>query len=343
MKRFIVVLLAVVIAAPCTFLLSGCTGGGSSFSFPSRVRTDDPEKSFAGYNYGLYDDGSAIITGYTGSERELRLPDSLDGHKVVTIGDNAFADNTALTKVSLNSSLEMLGSFAFYGCTSLTDVSFGNSLWHIGVAAFEDTPWLSSRTEEFVIVGEGILLKYSGNAHKVKIPDNVKHISYAFSMNDSVIYVEMGDNVLTVGDSAFSFCPKLREVKLGNNVLSIGNAAFENCELLARVNIPDSVLKIGDGAFNFCIFLNDIHIGSSVAEIGASAFNDCQRMKVVNLPASVKKIGGSAFANCYSLCLVCYTGSEESFNSVEMDGSSNFRLKDAKKIFSEVGGSDEGR
>ncbi len=337
MKKIIAVLLTAVILTSCSAFLSGCTAK-ESFSLPTRSRTEDPDKSFAGYDYGLYDDGTAIITRYTGSERELRIPDSLDGHTVVTIGDSAFAENTSITKISLNESLEMIGSYAFYGCSALTDVSFGNSLWHIGVGAFENTPWFSSRTEEFVIVGNGVLLKYRGNAHRVVIPDNVKHIAYAFSMNEELIYAEMGDSVLTVGDSAFSFCPKLREVKLGNNVQSIGNSAFENCELLVRVNIPDSVRKIDNGAFNFCIFLNDVHMGNSVTEIGDSAFNDCQRLKVVHMPASVKKIGGSAFSNCYSLCLVYYGGSEAGFNSIEMDGSSNFRLKDAKKIFSEVGG-----
>lgn len=337
MKRFISGLLAASIAAACIAFFSGCMAK-ESFELPTRSRTEDPDKRFAGYDYGLYDDGTAIITRYTGSERELRIPDSLEGHTVVAIGDSAFAENASLAKVSLNASLELLGGYAFYGCGALTDVSFGKALWHIGVAAFENTPWLSSRTEEFVIVGNGILLKYRGNAHRVTVPDNVKHISYAFSMNEELIYAEMGDGVLTVGDSAFSFCPKLREVKLGNKVLLIGTGAFESCELLVRVNIPDSVRRISNGAFNFCIFMHDIHIGGSVAEIGDSAFKDCQRLKVVNLPASLKKIGGSAFLNCYSLRLVCYGGSDEDFGSIEMDGSSNFRLKDAKKIFSAIGG-----
>ena len=337
MKNIIVCLLALLMTASCVISITGCAEK-ESFSLPSRSRTDEPLKMSASYEYGLYDDGCAIIIAYTRSEREVTIPDSIDGHTVVAIGDSAFAQNTAVTKVSLNKSLEMIESYAFYACSSLTDINFDNSLWHIGAAAFERTPWLSSRTEDFVIVGNGILLKYQGSAHKVTVPENVRHISYAFSMNENIVFVDMGNNVLTVGDSAFSFCPNLREVKLGENVISIGNGAFENCEALVRVNLPDSLLKIGNGAFNLCIYLNDIHIGGSVTEIGESAFNECQRLKVVTLPASVKKIGVNAFENCFSLLLVFYKGTEEEFNSVEIEGVLNYHLRDAKKIFEPVEG-----
>ena len=207
------------------------------------------ENDFSNYEYMKYSDGAAVITSYTGDAASLTIPASFDGADIVAIGSAAFAENTSLVSLTLPSTLEMIGDFAFYLCSSLADVKFGNKLWSIGVSAFESTPWLASETDEYVVVGDNVLLKYQGSAHAVTVPKGIKHLADAFTMNSELISVELPDTLLTIGVAAFSFCTELRHVCFGENLILIGDGAFEGCEALPAINIPDSVVSIGINAF----------------------------------------------------------------------------------------------
>jgi hypothetical protein len=57
-------------------------------------------------------------------------------------------------------------------------------------------------------------------------------------------------------------------VQIGNNVSSIGNSAFNGCSNLMCVAIPNIVTNIGDFAFSRCSMLMSITIPNSVTSIG---------------------------------------------------------------------------
>ena len=48
-------------------------------------------KESDGYGYTEVEDGSAVIKYYKGDELTLKVPESLDGHMVLAIGDEALA------------------------------------------------------------------------------------------------------------------------------------------------------------------------------------------------------------------------------------------------------------
>lgn len=318
--------------------LVGCTGGASAlFVFPTRTLAGTEEYTFGSYTYQRYDDDTVILTNYSGSEPNVIIPDTIDGKTVVTIGSGAFLNNSAIQSVKLNKSLETIESYAFCACTSLTQITFGDKIWRIGEFAFEETPWLVGKTDDFVVVGDGVLIKYQGVSDDVVIPDGIKHISAAFAMHPSIISIEMGADVLTVGDYAFSYIPTLRRVILGENVRQIGNYAFDGCTYLPHITLPDSVESIGDYAFNDCNYLVDIRMGASLRDIGQYAFKYCSRMMCVTMPATVERIAAYAFADCYSLTLVYYGGSEAQFDALGLDGS-NVYLKEAHFIYESNGG-----
>ena len=340
MKQEKILSIIVVFLTACLLCgtLVGCAGGMSSpFFLPTRVLAGEELYTFGSYTYQLYDDGTVKLVDYSGREPNLIIPDTIDGKTVVTIGNAAFLQNESLQSVRLNKNLETVEAYAFCACTSLTNITFGDKIWCVGEFAFDQTPWLAGKTEDFVIVGDSVLLAYQGESNDVVIPENVKHISAAFAAHPSVVSVEMGENVLTVGDYAFAYNTALRRVVLGENVCSIGAYAFDGCTYLPYISLPDRVERIGDYAFNDCNYLVDIRLGKSLREIGQYAFKYCSRLMCVTMPATVEKITSYAFADCYSLLLVYYGGTEEQFEAIGLDGS-NVYLKDAHIIYESNGG-----
>ena len=332
MKKIILQITAfALILVFCMPFFVSCSGG-SKFVLPTRTVTDDAEKTYGGYKYKLYDDGCALITAYTGTETVINIPESMEGHTVCGIAENVFTDNTSIVSVKFNKSLESIGDYAFYGCSALTDVTFNDKLWSVGLASFDETPWYASLTDEFVIVGDGILLKYLGESNDIVIPEKVKHLSYAFAMNYDIVSVEMGPDVLTIGSGAFAYCTALRRIVIGENVVFLGEGAFDGCESMTSVNIPDKVEVISSYAFNYCTGLTNVKIGKSVKKIERYSFCYCMRLKSVTFSQSVTTIEAYAFSDCYSLYLVEYGGSEEQFKALNVDGTNQY-LSDAKKIF----------
>jgi hypothetical protein len=75
-----------------------------------------------------------------------------------------------------------------------------------------------------------------------------------------------------IAGAAFSLAHNLMSVTFeGNQLITIGNSAFYQCWTLQSIVLPDSVVYIGEQAFYFCDRLS-ISMGVNVAYIGRYAF-----------------------------------------------------------------------
>ena len=101
---------------------------------------------------------------------DVKLSDDLE-----TIGENAFS-YAPITQIVIPDSVQYIGNYVFARCKQLNKVSIGKSVKYIGDAAFGGTPWLEAQTDDFVVVGDGVLLKYFGSSRQIVIPDGVKEI-----------------------------------------------------------------------------------------------------------------------------------------------------------------------
>lgn len=163
------------------------------------------------------------------------------GTDITRIEQLAFARSN-IRKVDLPSGLEEIGYGAFYHCDHLEEVNIPDSVRYIGPYAFHYTPWLANWYEtgedDFLVVGDGILIAYKGQDAVVILPNEVKHIAgHAFENNQNVVNVVMPPGLRTIEEEAFLNCANLAQINgaysltdAGVDQLVVGNA-FEGCRI----------------------------------------------------------------------------------------------------------------
>ena len=151
------------------------------------------------------------------------------------------------------------------------------------VPSNSSVPTPTPANDDFVIK-DGVLIKYTGKAEKVMIPNGVVFIKEsAFENNDCIKEVLFSDSITDMGYNAFNNCANLTNVQIAKSsrLTSISNYAFYNCKKLASIDIPNSVKSIGFSAFAKCNSLTSITIPDSVTTIGKRAFFSCDSLTKV--------------------------------------------------------------
>ena len=309
-KKLLAGLLSFTMAAATFATPLGGTINGvlDNFSLSANAETSGD------YEYDVLDDGTVVITKYTGSDTELEIPSEINGKKVTSIGDDAFRgiwDNdeqkyiSNITSITIPNSVTSIGDGAFWGCTSLTSVTIPKSVTSIGKYAFVDTKWLENKQKENpLVIVNNILIDGSTCKGEVVIPNTVKVINGAFYKCTSLTSITIGNSVTNIGGAAFWGCTSLTSVTIGNSVTSIAGFTFYGCESLTSITIGNSVESIGDFDFAGCESLTSVTIPDSVTNFGWNAFAGCTSLTSITIPNSVTSIGNRAFWGCTSLASV---------------------------------------
>ena len=215
--------------------------------------------------------------------------------KIEALLNHTFYECSSLRSVLLPSTLKSIGQLEFADCASLTDLIIPEGVQKIGDLTFYNTPWYEHLSDEFVVVGDGVLIKYNGPGGQVAIPQNVKYISDAFRNNDDITGISFGSNVVVIGDYAFSNCHALSNIVFPESDCAIGTSAFSGCGMSA-VNIPDTVQYISDCAFSDCKNLRHVRLPEKLEYIPYACFSSCSLKNIV-LPKGITYIGEYAFSS----------------------------------------------
>ncbi|WP_455259650.1 leucine-rich repeat protein [Ruminococcus sp.] len=218
------------------------------------------------------EDNVATIVDYTGSANALVIPQTIDGRKIVRIGDYALSKKAKLNSVVVPESVESIGSSAFEDSVDLKKVTLPDGVTKIGPSAFYGCSKLTT----------------------VNIPAKLEEIDdYTFSGCTQLTDIKLSESVTYVGESAFEGCSNLNSVTLSENTETIGDCAFYECDSLCSINL-ENVSQIGEGAFVYCANLDDIDL-TNCSLIGENAFFVCQSLINIKFPDSIYSIPQTAF------------------------------------------------
>ncbi len=229
-------------------------GGSGSSGAPNDVldslMSGSDEKGFGFPKYTVLEDRIIADQAYY---QETQLVSYEIPQGIEEIGDFSFA-RTGLREINIPAGVERIGYAAFYHCDNLQKVEIPATVTEIEPSAFEHTAWMKNWMnqvgQDYLIVGDGILLAYSGKNSVVTIPEGVKRIApEVFKDHLGITVVSLPKSLAVIGEEAFAGCRNLKTVNGGEGVTEIRDRAFQDC-ILSKVVITEHVQNIGLRAFD---------------------------------------------------------------------------------------------
>ena len=280
----------------------------SSLSSVKVVTEHIPDAYFKGYNAissynfdGVAKVGAEAFCGTNLTRVSL-------GTSVNEIGSGAFRNNTELTTVDL-SKVSFVPDFAFEGCTSLDSVKSNSSIGVLGDSAFKGCA----------------LLRYVDM-------DNCSYVGQNAFEDCKRLSVSLGNGIGTIKKNAFKNCSNLSLVEIDTRRQDIAESAFSGASVTNKVvfaampahnvnyyfgknSISEFEIHEASGAINKSFFkdcknVHKIVILGNVTEIGDYAFDGMEMLSCITLSDSVITIGNNAFQNCTNLNTIIMNGVE---------------------------------
>ncbi|MCX6876428.1 MAG: leucine-rich repeat protein [Verrucomicrobia bacterium] len=287
------------------------------------IAVDAANSNYSSADGVLFDKLQTLVIQYPGGKGgPYTIPSGVSG-----IGDDAFAEGSALTHVTIAATVTSIGHSAFADCSGL-----------ISITVDAANPNFSSVDGVLFNKLKTTLIQYpAGKCGAYLIPASVTGIGdEAFYGCSGLLGVTILVSVISIGDEAFGECSGLTSVTIPASVTSIVGSPFFACSGLISITvdpanpnfsstggvlfnesqttligypagkggpytIPGGVTCIVDGAFSDCAGLTGITIPTSVTSIGEEAFQRCSSLTSVTVPSGVISIGYQTFYDCTSL------------------------------------------
>ena len=161
------------------------------------------EETYGDFTYDIYG-GDVIITGYTGDDQYVIIPDQIEDKDVTIIGSRAFSGNSSMEYVNLPNRLRSIASFAFSNCENLRCIVLPNSVECVGGIPYS-----------------------SGYYDK-----DIYHDQYCFAENPSLEEFVMGSNVTEFGRAVLYRCTGLSEISFSEGLSFVSaTGCFSNLSI----------------------------------------------------------------------------------------------------------------
>lgn len=275
------------------------------------------------YIYSLKD-GNAIIRKYKGTDANLVIPATLDGHPVTALGSYSFNGCDTLVEVTVPEGVAEIHNDVFDECKNLTTLYLPSTVTNIyltglagrngmkQVIVAEDNPTYAS--EDGVLYNKGknwIWLYPKAKEGAFQLQEGVSCRSDTFKNCVGLTKITL-PNSFSRSDISFEGCSSLTEIVVGedNQYLSTVDGVLYNKAQTVLItyparkkqtaDIPSTVTTISGYAFWECS-LSTIMIPNSVTTINKCAFDGWGKLTTITLPDSVEYLGAAAFRDCEKL------------------------------------------
>ena len=197
----------------------------------------------------------AVLTGYTGNERKVKIPASYNGKPIRELGTRAFA-STAVEEVVLPNCLETIGIGCFENCYQLERIKTPESLRTVGYMAFAGSHLSAFEcdTEELVLETKAFSDTYS---LKKVLLSNVKRLALeqaCFMRSNIEVFSAPLANIDSIEGHTFAYCSNLKAIDLRFH--SVQEFAFYCCRNLEVLQMPETSSFVDRTAFDGCQKLN---------------------------------------------------------------------------------------
>lgn len=248
-----------------------------------------PEPTFS---FGIDDIKEKFLDG-------AEIDDNMRNHREYLgygqIERGAFSGCTALTSVTLPSTMKRIDSEAFKGCAMMSEINLG-SVNNIEDSAFSGcSSLLSANLSSLVSIN-----------------------NYAFKDCTKLSSLTLGSSLETIGGNAFENCIGLTDVVIPDSVVNVGSAIFKGCVNIKTLKLPRIYWGKLSSLFSGYLYGN-MEIGSYYDANGADvpaldcvtltleteipnyAFYECSKIKKIVIPENTVSIGTHSFYGCSQL------------------------------------------
>lgn len=263
------------------------------------------------YTYDLYIDAlagtrTATVLGFNSASATrgaVNIPETVTATSsgttytftVKAVAENAFADNTRITKVTIPSTVTKIPTTAFKGCTNVGEVNWRTTallMYDHFLSAKTSLETLNTASESLgsrCFAGFTALTTFTGLDGMKKIDQEVFKGCTALTSITIPATVTSVDNY--IGKTAFVGCTAVTSLKWNTSIFLSKNmtAPFTNIQSVVVNGNIDS------NAFKNCTKLTSVTLGSDVKSIGASAFEGCKQLQLVAGTPALDGLGMSAF------------------------------------------------
>lgn len=256
-------------------------------------------------------EGGVEISKYLNKENVYpKIPSTIKGQKVVSIGEKAFFE-TEIEKIKLGKYIRKIGKQAFCLCDDLYDLKLPDSVEEIGDEAFVDTEVLGIKFGNHIKkIGNRAFENKGDELEEIPCADTLEWIGdYAFA-DTFVDTFKIGKNLKHIGDGVFSNTfLKYIEIDKNNKYFTYDDGVLYDKNKTRLIiykktadtfEVPESVTRIAGAAFASS-GVHEIKLSNNIKKIGEEAFAGCGDLRSIKLPNEITEIADSMFQSCSSL------------------------------------------
>lgn len=237
MKKALSLIIALIIAAFSVL-------SAAAADVPSKP-TEFQHKDYPGIEFANDWDDNLMVTGYTGTDPALVVPETVYNKDVLRFEENALENNTVVQSVIMNDNMTNVRDRAFYKCTNLSHIYFSKKLQVIGKNVFNyDTNLTNAflRNTDVNEIGANSYMSCS-NLEYVSLPDSMKTINGSAFNGTSVRKIVLPSSVETINARSFANNKKLEKIYVPASVTIIGTAVLSGSTDVTVYTPNDSAMQ----------------------------------------------------------------------------------------------------